>query len=45
MAASDVEEALHLALDEVDVTQVKVKHWPRLLSNNGPCFVSQALAR
>ncbi len=45
MAATDVEETLDLALDEADVTQVKVKHRPRLLSDNGPCFVSQALAR
>ncbi len=45
MAASDVEETLQLALDEVDVTRVKVRHRPRLLSDNGPCFVSQALAR
>ena len=31
------------ALDKVDVTQVKVKHRPRLLSDNGPAFVSKAL--
>jgi transposase InsO family protein len=43
MATVDVEETLELALDKVDVTQVKVKHRPRLLSDNGPAFVSQAL--
>lgn len=43
MAASDVEETLQVALDKTDITQVKVKHRPRLLSDNGPCFVSQAL--
>ena len=43
MAASDVEETLQLALNEVDVTRVKVKHRPRLLSDNGPAFLSQAL--
>ena len=43
MAASDVEETLQMALDEVDVTHVKVKHRPRLLSDNGPAYVSQAL--
>lgn len=43
MAASDVEETLQMALDAVNVTQVKVKHRPRLLSDNGPAFLSQAL--
>ena len=43
MAASDVEETLQMALDKVEVTRVKVKHRPRLLSYNGPAFVSQAL--
>jgi len=43
MAASDVEETLQMALDKVDVTHVKVKHRPRLLSDNGPAFVSHAL--
>ena len=43
MAANDVEETLQLALNEVDVTRVKVKHRPRLLSDNGPAFLSQAL--
>ena len=42
MAAGDVEETLQMALDKVDVTTVKVKHRPRLLSDNGPAFVSQA---
>ena len=43
MAAGDVEETLQLALNEVDVTRVKVKHRPRLLSDNGPAFLSRAL--
>ena len=43
MAAGDVEETLQMALNEVDVTRVKVKHRPRLLSDNGPAFLSQAL--
>jgi putative transposase len=42
MAAGDVEETLQMALDKVDVAAVKVKHRPRLLSDNGPAFVSQA---
>ena len=45
MAATDVEETLQMALDKSDITQVKVKHRPRLLSDNGPCFVSHALAK
>ena len=43
MAANDVEETLQMALDKVGVTAVKVKHRPRLLSDNGPAFVSKAL--
>jgi putative transposase len=43
MASSDVEETLQLALDKAEVTRVKVRHRPRLLSDNGPAFVSQAL--
>jgi len=43
MAAGDVEETLQMALNKVEVTRVKVKHRPRLLSYNGPAFVSQAL--
>lgn len=43
MATVDVEETLQMALDKAEVTQVKVKHRPRLLSDNGPAFVSQAL--
>ncbi|MFN2137148.1 MAG: transposase [Candidatus Promineifilaceae bacterium] len=43
MAAGDVVETLQMALDNVDVTAVKVKHRPRLMSDNGPAFVSQAL--
>jgi putative transposase len=43
MTAGDVEETLQMALDKVNVTHVKVKHRPRLLSDNGPAFVSQAL--
>jgi putative transposase len=45
MDAIDVEETLWIALDKSDITQVKVAHRPRLLSDNGPCFVSHALAK
>ena len=33
-----------LALDLTGVTQVRVKHRPRLLSDNGPAFIAEALA-
>lgn len=35
MGAADVEETLQTALDKVGVTRIKVKHRPRLLSDNG----------
>lgn len=44
MAASDVTETLELALARTGVDHVTVRHRPRLLSDNGPCYVSQALA-
>jgi len=44
MAASDVEETLDLALQASGAQQVAVKHRPRLLSDNGPCYVSGGLA-
>ena len=43
MAASDVQDTLDLALDATGVTQVQVRHRPRLLSGNGPCFLSHEL--
>lgn len=43
MATTDVEETLHQAFSKVKLTRIKVKHRPRLLSDNGPCFVSHAL--
>jgi len=42
MMATDVEQTLQQALDQVKITRIKVKHRPRLLSDNGPAFVSQA---
>jgi putative transposase len=38
MAAGDVEEMLQPFLNEVDVTRVKIKHRPRLLSDTGQRF-------
>jgi len=45
MAAVDVKEVLDLALAETGVEQVKVKNRPRLLSDNGPCYVSDELRK
>ena len=43
MKALDVTETLDLARTQTGVDQVRVAHQPRLLSDNGPCYVSQAL--
>ncbi len=45
MGTTDVEATLNLALEYAGVTQVKVAHRPRLLSDNGPAFVSKPLAQ
>ena len=44
MQASDVTETLDLARAATGVDQVRVEHRPRLLSDNGPCYVSAELA-
>jgi len=44
MAASDVQDTLNLALDETGLDEVNVVHRPRLLSDNGPCYISGDLA-
>ena len=44
MAATDVQDTLTIALQKTGVEQVKVKHRPRLLSDNGPAFIAEALA-
>ena len=43
MASSDVQDTLDMALADTGVTHIKVKHRPRLLSDNGPAFISAAL--
>ena len=43
MAASDVEQTLDLAVEATGITRVQVRHRPRLLSDNGPCYVSAEL--
>lgn len=40
MAAEDVKLTLDQAIAKTGVSKVKVKHKPRLLSDNGPCYVS-----
>jgi len=44
MAAEDVTMTLDDALAKTGVEQVKVVHRPRLLSDNGPCYISKELA-
>jgi putative transposase len=45
MAASDVTETLELALQASGRSEVRVRHRPRLLSDNGPGYISDELAR
>jgi putative transposase len=44
MAATDVTELLEQAIAKTGVEHVAVQHRPRLLSDNGPCFISKELA-
>jgi putative transposase len=44
MAATDVTELLDRAIAKTGVGHVEVCHRPRLLSDNGPCFISKELA-
>ena len=44
MAASDVQDTFDQALAETGLDQANVVHRPRLLSDNGPCYVSGELA-
>jgi len=43
MAATDVQETLDMALEKTGLSQVKVRLKPRLLSDNGPCYISKDL--
>lgn len=43
MSAGDVKETLDIAVEKTGVTQVHVRHRPRLLSDNGPCYLSHEL--
>jgi transposase InsO family protein len=44
MSASDVSDTLDDALCFTGLDQVKVRHKPRLLSDNGPCYISGELS-
>jgi len=44
MAASDVQDTLNLALEASGLDEANVIHRPRLLSDNGPCYISGELA-
>jgi transposase InsO family protein len=43
MAAGDVIEVLDMALAKTGLDWVRVDHRPRLLSDNGPCYISGEL--
>ena len=43
MTASDVKETLDEAIENAGVNHVQVRHRPRLLSDNGPCYLSGEL--
>jgi transposase InsO family protein len=44
MAATDVQDTLNLALEETGLDHANVVRRPRLLSDNGPCYISADLA-
>ena len=43
MTTNDVTEVLDSAIERTGVEHVPVRHRPRLLSDNGPCFISKDL--
>jgi putative transposase len=43
MSATDVRETLQIALDATGLDRVLVEHRPRLLSDNGSCYLSRGL--
>lgn len=45
MSAGDVKELLDQAIETTGVHQVAVRHRPRLLSDNGPCYLSGELEK
>ncbi len=45
MRVRDVTETLELALEASGCNQARVRHRPRLLSDNGPSYVAEDLAK
>jgi putative transposase len=43
MGAEDVKDTLDLAIDKIGIDRIKVRHRPRLLSDNGACYISKSL--
>lgn len=43
MAATDVMDTLDMARERAGINRVRVHHTPRLLSDNGPCYLSRDL--
>jgi len=43
MCTEDVKETLDKAVEKTGVDRVYVRHRPRLLSDNGPCYISKEL--
>jgi transposase InsO family protein len=43
MSADDVRRTIDLAIAESGVDHVLIRHRPRLLSDNGPCYISSEL--
>jgi transposase InsO family protein len=43
MATTDVKEILDLAVERTGIQEIAVRHRPRLLSDNGPAYVSEEL--
>ena len=44
MSASDVSDTINDGLQKTGLDEITIKHKPRLLSDNGPCYVSGELA-
>jgi len=43
MSADDVKQTLDMALKRTGIDKIRVVQKPRLLSDNGPCYISQNL--
>ena len=43
MSATDVQETLDIAIEKTGINKIRVRHRPRLLTDNGPCYLSKDL--